>query len=148
MVSGGLLADIRSRLEAAGRQIAELSEILAAERQAIHAFDNEQLVQLGERRERVLRDVAELERFIETEICASHQCASLGELLRAQPSGEAAELELMRAGIEQRLAKVRDDVMENRLRLLAAHDVVSSVLRHVGIVNERIEESYGPGGYR
>ncbi len=150
MVSATANAEgIAARLAALAAQAGELERIAADERQAIARLDADRLIALAESRERIHRAMLEAEQGFQAMLAQAGLAADApleALLARLEDAGEASEtisgLRAQKQALRDRLARLEAIHAENHVRLRAAFDATTGLLRHLGV--EAAPQTYGP----
>jgi len=120
------------------------------EREAIRDFDSKAMLQTASDRQASLKRMIRMEDLCRSVIAEQHdgeQPPSLERILVLDTGEEARELNTLRLNAYDNLNQALQMSQENRLRMLAAFNVVKDVLGRLGM-NDNQSFTYGPGGKR
>jgi len=120
------------------------------EREAIKNFDSDSMMQIARDRQNSLKRMVGMEKFCRSILADRHdggQSLSLERMLIMDAGDKAEELNRLRLNAYDNLHQALQMSRENRLRMLAAFNVVKDVLGRLGM-NDDQNFTYGPGGKR
>jgi len=134
-LSGETMQQLRAMLEQMNIYALALEEISKQEQEAIHVLDSERIMQLSERRVAVHQQLGAVEAECHGLLKRKgiDDDMTLAMVIDMYTGTQAAEFQALRRKLYERIVHVDKCTQENRLHLLAAYNVTSTILQGLGL---------------
>jgi len=134
-LSSTAMQELRYLLEQMNTCALALEEIGKKEQEAIHLLDSDRVLQLSERRVNAHQQLGELEKECHGLLRRQNIPAdmTLEVVIDMYAGTQAADFQALRRKLYERIMVVDQSSQENRLRLLAAYNVTSTILQKLGL---------------
>lgn len=134
-ITSSVLQELRILLEHMNACALALEEIGKQEQKAIHTLDSDRIMLLADRRvdahQKLDQLEAECHALLKQQNIPSDM--TLEMVIDMYGGAEARDLQAIRRKLYNRVLTVDKGIQENRLRLLAAHSVTSTILQALGL---------------
>jgi len=141
-LSSTVMQELRTLLEQMNSRALALEEISKQEQEAIHVLDSDRIMQLTDRRVAAHQQLGQLE--AQCHALLKQQSIpddmTLEVVIDIYGGAQATEFQAIRRKLYEQVLHVDQYNQENRLRLLAAYNVTSSLLQQLGIT--KTENTY------
>ncbi len=139
-----MLNTLQELLERMNEHANVLESIIVKEQEAAHQFDGDALIGLMEQRIHAYGELAELEERCKALLIAhgASEDMTLEAFIDLYAGSEKTQFQSLRRELYERMLHVEKGNSDNRIRLHAAYDVTTNVLKHVGVMKQK--QTYGP----
>jgi len=136
------LQQLQQLLEQMNLFAQELEAVGQQEVEAIRSLNSEQVLQLTDRRITAHQQLGLLERQCRTLLAGQGiaEDMTLEMVINSYAGERTADFQALRRNLYERMIRVDKGSQENRMRLLAAYNVSTSILQELGLVNR--EQTY------
>jgi len=134
-LSSTVMQELRYILEQMNTCALALEEITKKEQEAIHILDADRVMSLTDRRVNTHQQLAQLEAECHALLKQQGIPAdmTLEVVIDMYAGTQAADFQALRRKLYERIMFVDQNSQENRLRLLAAYNVTSTILQQLGL---------------
>jgi len=138
-ISSTVLQELRIMLEHMNVCALALEEISKQEQKAIHILDSDRIMLLADRRVDAHQKLGQLEAECHALLKQQNipSDMTLEMVIDMYGGAEAKDLQAIRRKLYNRVLSVDKDSQENRLRLLAAYSVTSTILQSLGLTQPK-----------
>ncbi|GAV19433.1 flgN protein [Mariprofundus micogutta] len=134
-LSAETMQQLRNILEQMNNYAVALEEVSKQEQDAIHVLDSDRIMQLSDRRVALHQQLAALEAechgLLRSQGIADDM--TLAVVIDMYCGSNAADFQALRRKLYERIIHVDKCTQDNRLHLLAAYNVTSTILQQLGL---------------